>query len=170
MRRKFLRQNRDIARVNSNQSLRIRSLENECARLLSENLDLRGQILRLEKELENNSASRIADHALEIKARMELQLLEMGSLLESLGLEPPTKRRSPNRERKIAKPVPSLMRSPPPRRQRGLSAEDQDALAMQEGRLPPIHENKSYPRQTLRYGYADLIIDYKAQYPLGCPC
>ncbi|KAL8377757.1 hypothetical protein RB595_008443 [Gaeumannomyces hyphopodioides] len=149
LRRRFLRQNRDIARVNSNQSLRIRSLENECARLLSENLDLRGQVLRLEKELENNSASRVADHALEIKARMELQLLEMSSLLECLGHEPPTKRRSSNRERKMAKPRPSLFRSPPARRQRNLSAEEQDALAMQEGRMPPIHENKSYPRQTL---------------------
>ncbi|EJT76880.1 hypothetical protein GGTG_06794 [Gaeumannomyces tritici R3-111a-1] len=149
LRRRFLRQNRDIARVNSNQSLRIRSLENECARLLSENLDLRGQVLRMEKELENNSASRVADHALEIKARMELQLLEMSSLLECLGLEPPTKRRSSNRERKMAKPRPSLFRSPPARRQRNPSVEEQDALAMQEGRMPPIHENKSYPRQTL---------------------
>ncbi len=76
MRRKFLRHNRDIARVNSNQSLRIRALENECARLLSENLDLRGQVMRLEKDLEDNSTQRIADHALEIKAKLEAQLIE----------------------------------------------------------------------------------------------
>ncbi|TLD10386.1 hypothetical protein PgNI_05683 [Pyricularia grisea] len=151
LRRKFLRQNRDIARVNSTQSLRIRSLENECARLLSENLDLRGQILRLEKAAENNPASRIADHALEIKAKMELQLLELGSLLDSLGLEPPMKRRSPNRgERKIAKPRrSSLGQSPRQKKTKEMNIEEQEALAAQEGRLPPIHEHKSYPRQTL---------------------
>ncbi|KAH8842508.1 hypothetical protein MCOR27_010649 [Pyricularia oryzae] len=151
LRRKFLRQNRDIARVNSTQSLRIRSLENECARLLSENLDLRGQILRLEKAAENNPAGRIADHALEIKAKMELQLLELGSLLDSLGLEPPMKRRSPNRgERKIAKPRrSSLGQSPRQKKTKEMSIEDQESLAAQEGRLPPIHEHKSYPRQTL---------------------
>lgn len=152
VRRKFLRQNRDIARVNSTQSLRIRSLENECARLLSENLDLRGQILRLEKAAENNPASRIADHALEIKAKMELQLLELGSLLDSLGLEPPMKRRSPNRgERKIAKPRrSSLGQSPRQKKTKEMNIEEQEALAAQEGRLPPIHEHKSYPRQTLK--------------------
>ncbi|TLD25122.1 hypothetical protein PspLS_06085 [Pyricularia sp. CBS 133598] len=151
LRRKFLRQNRDIARVNSTQSLRIRSLENECARLLSENLDLRGQILRLEKAAESNPAGRIADHALEIKAKMELQLLELGSLLDSLGLEPPMKRRSPNRgERKIAKPRRSSQeQNPRQKKTRDMSIEDQEALAAQEGRLPPIHEHKSYPRQTL---------------------
>ena len=50
-----MRQNREIARINSNQSVRIRSLENECARLLSENLELRSQVLRLEKELQDDS-------------------------------------------------------------------------------------------------------------------
>ncbi|TPX07860.1 uncharacterized protein E0L32_010435 [Thyridium curvatum] len=147
LRRKFLRQNRDIARVNSNQSLKIRSLENECARLLSENLDLRGQILRLEKEAEDSSAQRIADHALEIKAKMEAQLLEWGSLLANLGLEPPAKRHSPM-GRRIAKSKSSINRSPAQRRPRE-SVKDEEALAMQEGRLPPIYENKSYPRQTL---------------------
>src|SRR5512142_2417030 len=119
VRRKFLRQNRDIARVNSTQSLRIRCLENECARLLSENLDLRGQMLRLEKELEDNSAQRIADHALEIKAKMEAQLIEWGSMLASLGLEPPMKRQSPM-NRKMAKPRSTLAHSPAQRRPRNL--------------------------------------------------
>ncbi|KAK7753538.1 hypothetical protein SLS62_004396 [Diatrype stigma] len=81
LRRKFLRQNRDIARINSTQSLRIRSLENECARMLSENLDLRGQILRLETELQDNRAQRVADHALAIKEKMEAQLLDREEIL-----------------------------------------------------------------------------------------
>ena len=143
-----MRQNRDIARVNSTQSLKIRLLENEVARLLSENLDLRGQILRMEKEAEDSSAQRIADHALEIKARMEAQLIEWGSMLASLGMEPPTKRQSPM-SRRMAKPRSTLSRSPAQRRPRD-SAKDPAGLAL-EGRLPPIHENKTYPRQTLKY-------------------
>ncbi len=148
MRRKFLRQNRDIARVNSTQSLRIRCLENECARLLSENLDLRGQILRLENELEDSSTARIADHALEVKAKLEAQLIEWGSLLAGLGLEPPKKRHS-TAGRRTSKPRLSLGRSPSQRWSRK-PAKDIEALAAEESRLPPIYENKTYPRQTLR--------------------
>ncbi|KAK0651274.1 hypothetical protein B0T16DRAFT_453758 [Cercophora newfieldiana] len=147
LRRKFLRQNRDLARVNSNQSSRIRALENEIARMLSENLDLRGQVMRLEKELENNTADRIADHALEIKAKMEVQLAELGAMLARLGTEPPSKRHSPERRRQ-ARPAPRGLRSPAQRRAREPTA-DPEVLAAQEGRLPPIYENKSYPRATM---------------------
>ncbi|KAM7220469.1 hypothetical protein V8F06_004058 [Rhypophila decipiens] len=147
LRRRFLRQNRDIAKINSVQSLKIRGLENECARLLSENLDLKGQVIRLEKEVEQNSAQRIADHALEIKAKMEAQLQEWGAMLAGLGVEPPAKRRSLEK-RKSPKPRLSGSRSPPQRRRRNTGA-GLDALAAQEGRLPPIYEHKSYPRATM---------------------
>ncbi|KAK3372839.1 hypothetical protein B0T24DRAFT_719648 [Lasiosphaeria ovina] len=148
LRRKFLRQNRDIARINSSQSLRIRALENECARLLSENLDLRGQVLRLENEAHDNTAQRVADHALEIKAKLEAQLIEWGSMLASLGLEPPSKRRSPG-GRKYAQPRAATSRSPPQRLVRIDTITDAEAQALREGRLPPIQENKSFPRATM---------------------
>lgn len=147
LRRKFLRQNREIAKLNSKQSQRIRELENEYARLLSENLDLSSQVWRLQKELESNSSQRIADHALEVKAKMEAQLAELGSLLAGFGLEPPTKRRSPP-ARKATDAKHGLSRSPPQRKLRDV-AKDSEELAMQEGRLPPISENKRYPRETL---------------------
>ncbi|KAK3304282.1 uncharacterized protein B0T15DRAFT_485965 [Chaetomium strumarium] len=147
LRRKFLRQNRDIARINSDQSQKIRRLENDCARLLSENLDLRGQILRLEKQIEDNSARRIADHALEVKAKLEEQLSEFAALLGSLGVEPPTKRRASG-EWIMAKSRQSMAKGPP-QRKRGVTAADAEALAEQEGRLPPIYENKTYPRATM---------------------
>ncbi|EPE03193.1 shugoshin family protein [Ophiostoma piceae UAMH 11346] len=153
LRRKFLRQNRDIARVNSNQSLRIRGLENECARLLSENLDLRGQVLRLEKEIEDDKSQRVAGHALQIKEKMEAQLVELGALLAGFGLEPPTKRQSPVTVRRTNKPVRLSLsiESTPPQRQRPspLSASEAESLAAQEGRLPPIYETKTFPRRTL---------------------
>jgi hypothetical protein len=116
--------------------------------MLSENLDLRGQLIRMEKELDENKAQRIADHALDIKARMEAQLIEWGSLLAGLGLEPPMKQRSP-RGRNIAKPRSSLNRPSPTQRRLRDVAKDADAMAMQEGRLPPIIENKPYPRATM---------------------
>ena len=156
VRRKFLRQNRDIAKINSDQSLKIRRLENDCARLLSENLDLRGQILRLEKQIEDSSARRIADQALEVKAKLEAQLSEFAALLGGLGDEPPAKRRS-SEERILAKDRRSIARSPPQRRRRDTGI-DAEALAEQEGRLPPIFENKSYPRATMKYASLYLLI------------
>jgi hypothetical protein len=148
VRRKFLRQNRDIARINSDQSQKIRRLENDCARLLSENLELRGQILRLEKQIEDDSARRVADHALEVKAKLEEQLSEFAALLGTLGVEPPTKRRASG-ERIVASSRQSMTRSPPQRKRR-VTAADAEALAEQEGRLPPIYENKTYPRATMK--------------------
>ncbi|KAK4228453.1 hypothetical protein QBC38DRAFT_414551 [Podospora fimiseda] len=148
LRRKFLRQNRDIAKINSDQSQKIRRLENDCALLLSENLDLRGQIIRLEKQLEDNSARRMADHALEIKAKLEEQLAEFGALLGNLGMEPPSKRHSSSEGRRFSRPRRSSARSPPARKRRDTNI-DPETLAAQEGRLPPIYENKSYPRATM---------------------
>ncbi|KAH6850986.1 hypothetical protein B0I37DRAFT_397113 [Chaetomium sp. MPI-CAGE-AT-0009] len=147
LRRKFLRQNRDIAKINSDQSQKIRRLENDCARLLSENLDLRGQILRLEKQVEDNSAQRIADHALEVKAKLETQLFEFTALLGSLGVEPPAKRRA-SEDRMLSNARKSMARSPPQRRRRNTSI-DSVTLAEMEGRLPPIYENKTYQRATM---------------------
>ncbi|RYP20389.1 hypothetical protein DL767_009462 [Monosporascus sp. MG133] len=146
LRRRFLRQNRDIARINSTQSLRIRSLENECARMLSENLELRGHILRLETELQDSRAQRIADHALEIKEKMEAQLVEWGAMLAGLGHEPVPRSRSP-RVAKKARTTSSLGRASCQWKRR--DSIDLEALALQEGRLPPIWETKSYPRETL---------------------
>ncbi|KAI1156493.1 hypothetical protein F4825DRAFT_258878 [Nemania diffusa] len=152
LRRRFLRQNRDIARINSTQSLKIRNLENECARLLSENLQLRSDILRLKTELEGSHAHRVADHALQIKEKMEAQLLEWGTMLAGLGHEPVPKSRSPRalKKAKIQRSSIGRARTSDWRRRETMSSmEDLEAAALQEGRLPPIWENKTYPRETL---------------------
>lgn len=149
-----MRQNRDIARVNSAQSLRIRSLEGECGRLLSDNLTLNGRILELEKELEESrGAQRIADHALEIKAKMEAQLIEWGAMIQGLGVEPAAKRHATSSPggRKIARPRMSGGLSPAARRRPRDSRSAEAAAAQEGGRLPPIQENKTYPRRTMRY-------------------
>lgn len=107
----------------------------------------------MEREVEDfRNAQRIADHALEIKAKMEAQLIEWGAMLQGLGVEPASKRHASTSPggRKIIKPRQSLGRSPKatcrPRDSKGA-----EAAAMQEGRLPPIHENKAYPRRTMKY-------------------
>ncbi|KAI0395973.1 hypothetical protein F5Y17DRAFT_161561 [Xylariaceae sp. FL0594] len=152
LRKKFLRLNREIVRSNSTQSLKIRSLENECARLMSENLELRSQIIRLQTELEGSQAKIIADHALQIKEKMEAQLVEWGTMLASLGHEPIPMNRSPRAAKKprisrasAGRPGASDWR----RRETMSSMQELEAAALQEGRLPPVWENKPYPRETL---------------------
>jgi Shugoshin N-terminal coiled-coil region len=143
-----MRQNRDIARANSTQSLRIRNLENETSRLLAENLGLREQILRLQTEIENGKAQRIADHTGVVKAQLEAKLLEISTLINSLGdASAPPKKKSP-RAGKITRASPNT--SPDQKNWKNMCTLS-EAVGGQEGRLPPILENKSYPRPTLEY-------------------
>ncbi|KAJ4007077.1 hypothetical protein NW752_010494 [Fusarium irregulare] len=144
LRKKLLRQNRDLAKSNNARALRVRELENDCACMLSENLELRGRILELEKELEDNDSRRIADHALAIKAKLESQLTEWGSLLAGLGLEPPMKRHSQQPRKSSTKPrlsFSSARPSPSQRRLRDIAREIEE--------LGHISETKPYPRQSM---------------------
>ena len=115
--------------------------------MLSENLELRGQILRLETELQDNRAQRVADHALAIKEKMEAQLVEWGAMLAGLGHEPMPRNHSP-RATKKARRSSSFGRGGAQWRRR--DSIDVEAMAHQEGRLPPIWKTKPYPRETLK--------------------
>ena len=139
-----MRQNRDIARANSTQSLRIRNLENETSRLLAENLELREQILRVKNELDHSKTQFIAKTRL-AKSHLQTKLLELGALVNSLGDEP-TPEKSPGAGRVKASPSRSLDR----RNWKNMCSLS-EAVAGQEGRLPPILENQTYPRRTLQY-------------------
>jgi len=143
-----MRQNRDIARANSTQSLRIRNLENEVSRLLAENLGLREQILRLTGELENGRAQRIANHTGVVKSQLEVKLLELSQLITGLGDELAPTKKSP-RTGKITRSSPS--RSPDQKNWKNMCTLSEAVGGGQDGRLPPILENKSYPRRTLEY-------------------
>lgn len=116
--------------------------------MLSENLDLRGQILSLEKEVESSQAQRVADHALETKAKLEAQLVEWGDLLAGLGCEPPAKRRDVGRRMSSSGSRGSMGRRSPRESLRDL-AREAEARARDEGRLTPIREHNSYPRRTM---------------------
>ncbi|KAL2071516.1 hypothetical protein VTL71DRAFT_12751 [Oculimacula yallundae] len=147
LKRKFMRQNRDIARANSTQSLRIRNLENETSRLLAENLGLRGQILQLQGELENGKSQRIAQHTGVVKSQLEAKLLEIGALLSGLG-EVPSPQRKSRKSGHLIRTSPAT--SPDQKNWKNICTLS-ETVAGQEGRLPPILENKSYPRKTLEH-------------------
>lgn len=146
VKRKFMRQNRDIARANSTQSLRIRNLENETSRLLAENLGLREQILKLQNEAEDAQAQQLANHTGAVKSELEQKLLEIGALINSLGEDSSRRKKAP-RSGKITRS--SSGQSPNQKHWRDMcnSGEAEGG----DGRLPPILENKSYPRRTLEY-------------------
>jgi hypothetical protein len=140
-----MRQNRDIARANSAQSLRIRNLENETSRLLAENLGLREQILQLQNDKYNGKAQRIVEDTGFIKTELEAKLLEISALIRGLGDGSTPKRKSP-REMRATRTSPT--KSPSQQKNKNICTLS-EAVAGQEGRLPPILENKSYPRRTL---------------------
>lgn len=145
VKRKFMRQNRDIARANSAQSLRIRNLENETSRLLADNLGLREQVLRLQLELDDGKARRIADSTSIIKAQLEVKMLEIGALINNLNQAPTPEKSSP----KTGKIMRGILDQSPDQRNSKNTWTLSEAIANQEGRLPPILENKSFPRKTL---------------------
>lgn len=135
-----MRQNRDLAKVNSVQSMRLRSLENEISSLLAENLSLREQVSHHKLELESGKAQRISEHTIELKTQLEQKLQEIGALIGGLGNPPRAKRASQSKGR-----ISILQNNQSPVTRRWRDEADQ------EGRLPPILEHKSYPRRTLEY-------------------
>ncbi|KAK4075122.1 uncharacterized protein Triagg1_4786 [Trichoderma aggressivum f. europaeum] len=141
LRKKMLRQNRELAKTNNIRALRIRELENECACMLSENLELRSRILELEKQVDDSESRRIADHAMAIKAKLESQLTEWGSLIAELGLEPPAKRHSPMIKRRSKNRFSASRPSPSQRRLREI-AKDVEELGF-------IGENRSNSRRSM---------------------
>lgn len=154
LKRKFLRQNRDIAKVNSTQAMRIRALENEVSRLLTDNLSSRGHIIRLEKELES-TRSRYG-HFDDFKSQMQEKVAGLQALLGRFDERPSPKKRKSLTPRDNNKSTKST-KSTPPKSPGNKDWKNVCALGQpmpgQEGRFPPalpaILENKYYPRKTL---------------------
>lgn len=152
MRKKLLRQNRDLAKSNATLTMRIRVLEQEKQHLICQKLELASRVLELEQKLERNATQRIADQALEIRAKLEAQLADCMYLLSDLGQEPPRKRRQPASPRsgKASRMRLSIPHRSPPRRRIIESEEEAELRAMTEGRLVPIFESQHASRQTLK--------------------
>lgn len=133
-----MRQNREIARVNSLQSLRIRSLESEVSHLLSENVSLREQVINLAQETERLEAGKLLHTGIhDIKCKLETKLAELSSLTTELGSLP--------------KSVGKLCNERPDRPKQATESRPraEDLTGGEDGRLPAIAEDKHYPRRTL---------------------
>lgn len=115
--------------------------------MLAENLGLREQIIHLQNELENGQAQRITVHMNGLKSQLEAKLLEIGALVTGLGNELPPKKKSARGGKTT---ISSPNTSPDQKNWKNMVTLS-EAVAGQEGRLPPILENKSYPRRTLEY-------------------
>ncbi|KXG51666.1 uncharacterized protein PGRI_090590 [Penicillium griseofulvum] len=146
LKRRFVRQNREIARVNSLQSLRIRSLESEVSHLLSENVSLRKQVINLTQETERLEAGKLLHNGIyDIKSKLDAKLAELSNLAADLGSLP----------RKVGKLCDQQLDRP---KQAESRPRTEDMIGGEDGRLPAIIEDKYYPRQTLEPQELDSLI------------
>ncbi|KAL8934663.1 MAG: hypothetical protein Q9211_005108 [Gyalolechia sp. 1 TL-2023] len=134
--------------VNSTQSLRIRNLESEVSRLLSENITLREQIIKLQFEIDNNFG---ADSISAVKGKLETKLAELGGLVQQLGKSAADRRTARRRSG-----VKSSPKESPAQKHWKNALNISEVTAGADGRLPPIVEGKYYPRRTLD---ADEILE-----------
>ncbi|EFQ98937.1 shugoshin C terminal domain-containing protein [Nannizzia gypsea CBS 118893] len=89
LKRRFIRQNREIARANSVQSIRIRTLEAEVSHLLAENITLREGIISANNELEQyRSGTHFEKRINSLRERFESGLGELSALVKNLNKLP----------------------------------------------------------------------------------
>lgn len=135
-------------RINSNQSVRIRNLESEISRLLSENITFREQNIKLQYEIDRYPAQGTWNDVGTIRAKLEAKLAELGDLVKDLGMAHGSLsfgRTSRRRSTKQSSP----RRSPDQRNwKNALSLSDVTGVP-DLSRLPPIIEDKYFPRRTL---------------------
>lgn len=140
VKRRFIRQNRELAKANSSQSLRIRSLEIELSRLLHTNLELREELLR-SRNAENDARKQSSTEGVRgFKEEMMAKLKELSGIVE--GIEEAKEDDS------------AMILEKEERRMSALSHiefRERQPLAdlMRDCQMPTIDETKSHPRRTL---------------------
>lgn len=161
IKRKFLRTNRELAkyvycvskahgemlilnRINSQQQVHIRQLENDRSRLVAENCSLAQQVLHLQNMLEAQDHAPSFSSIDKVKNQLEAKIQELGGLVEELG-----------QLNQRGGSVPCNVKTATKK----TSEEKQwrSALGLQEvenAMLPTIAEYKAYPRMTMKYVHA----------------
>ncbi|KAK4910296.1 hypothetical protein LTR49_021042 [Elasticomyces elasticus] len=139
VKRRFIRQNRELAKNNSTQSLRIRSLEIDVTRLQADNLNLRERVLQLQNEVEAARCGQVAGDAVR-KVREELQakLMELSELVDGIDALAHVPDDTAVKTGWDRQPLDGQWRERQPLTE-----------AMRENQMPTISEDKSYPRRTL---------------------
>ncbi|KAK3722746.1 hypothetical protein LTR37_002318 [Vermiconidia calcicola] len=135
VKRRFIRQNRELAKNNSSQSLRIRNLELEVSRLLADNLELRNQVLHLQNEVCNAQRQNANSAAQRVKQELQAKIAELSSLVDGIEDAQEAGSQYTTRERK---PLEGNWRERQPLTE-----------LMRESQMPTIVEDKQYPRRTL---------------------
>lgn len=135
VKRRFIRQNRELAKNNSTQSLRIRSLELDVSRLLEQNLDLRNQVLHLQNELYKAQVHASSQAARKVRDGMKAKLAELSAIVDAIEDEEEVE-------------LPQSLRPGRPIegqwRERQLLTE-----IMRESQMPTISEDRDISRRTL---------------------
>lgn len=137
VKRRFIRQNRELAKNNSSQSLRIRNLELEVSKLLSDNLDLREQVLSLQNEVENARRQASGDAIRQMKQDLRTKIAELSGLVDGMDEDTQEERMVPDKERILS-----------PSRQQYRERQPLAEL-LQDAVMPTISEDKQFPRRTL---------------------
>jgi hypothetical protein len=139
VKRRFIRQNRELAKNNSNQSLRIRSLEIEVSRLLGDNLELREQVLQLHNELySSRSRGAPGDAVRQIRDDLQAKITELSGLVDGIEALAQASDDAARRATRLKKPLEGQWRERQP-----LSE------LMRDSQMPTISEGKHYPRRTM---------------------
>lgn len=135
VKRRFIRQNRELAKHNSTQSLKIRGLEGEVSKLLAQNLELRERNLDLEHRLEKGEGKQNGGVMRELKRKLE----ELSGLVQGL---------QGDDEGEYVRESMDVQQVLSPSRQQYRERQPLAEL-MQENQMPTIDEGKSFPRQTM---------------------
>ena len=139
VKRRFIRQNRELAKNNSNQSLRIRGLEIEVSKLLADNLDLREKVFRLESELFVARTQVSSDAVRRVKEELQAKIAELSGVVE--GLDDTVGQKD---DGSLKMPMPDKKPIEGQWRERQPLTE-----VMRDNQMPTITEDKLYPRRTL---------------------
>ncbi|KAK0298119.1 hypothetical protein LTR91_002104 [Friedmanniomyces endolithicus] len=139
VKRRFTRQNRDLAKNNSTQSLRIRSLEIEVGKLQAENLAFQERVLQLQNELDEARSGQLSGEAVRrVREELQAKLAELSGLVEGIDALANAAGDGVVETVRERKPLEGQWRERQPLTE-----------AMRENQMPTIAEDKHYPRTTL---------------------
>lgn len=140
VKRRYIRQNRDLAKGNTTLSLRIRALELEVSNLLDVNTGLREELIRLGREAQDAKAQSSREAVRSLKDAMAAKVRELAGLVDDVDEDAHVQEMTEDdqEERKS-------------RYLGGVDFKERQPLAelMRDNQMPTISENHSFPRRTL---------------------
>ena len=113
-------------------------------------MSLREQIIKLHYEVEENASKPDSSRIDSFKKKLEDKLREVGDLVQELGEVQQEGKKRGHQKRKSIDTKASPKRSPNQRIWKNTQTLS-DLMGEADGRLPPILEDKQFPRQTLEY-------------------